>query len=395
MGEASGGVDLADSAFHVDPHRTWARLREAAPVHRCRAEDGSPAWVLTRYADIRDAHVDPRFTVDKRASAGGYAGFNLPPELDENLLNRDGDVHRRLRRLVAGAFTPRRIAALRTHIEAVANEHAEQLAAQPTADVVTDYAAMIPIKVIGGLLGVPPEQQGLFRSWVNGMFAHDPNQVRTAIAEIHAFLRGLIDTKRACPSDDLLSDLVTLRDDGDRLDEHELLSTTMLLMLAGYENPVHGIGNATAALLTHRDQWHALQDTPELLPAAVDELLRFGPPAALGIRRFAVQPVTLGGCTIKPGDTVLFGQMAAHRDPRQYDSPDLLDIKRNPSRGMAFGHGVHFCIGAALGHAEIELALAALLRHAPRMTLACDPADLQWRRSTRSRGLLSLPVTLN
>lgn len=384
-------VDLAEVARLRDPHPVWARLREQAPVHRCLAEAGGEAWLLTRYADVREAHLDPRLTIDNRFAAGGYRGFALPPELDANLLNRDGPAHHRLRRMVASAFAPRRVSALRERIQAVAEELVVGWGRD--ADLVADYAVPLPVTIICELLGVPPAQRDRFKVWTNGMFAQDQGEVRESVNQIRGFLVDLVRSKRRHPSEDLLSDLVSLRDGEDRLSEEELLSTAMILMLAAYESPVHAVATAAATVLAHPTQLRELRESPELLPAAVDELLRFDPPTALSIRRFAVEDAVLGGVEIKAGDTVLFGQAPAHRDPREFRDPGTFDIHRHPQH-LAFGRGAHFCLGSVLGRTEIEIALRVLLDRFPDLRLACDPEELPWRQSARSRGLTALPVRL-
>lgn len=384
-------VDLSDPALLAAPHQWWHHLRESAPVHRCHAEDGSDAWLITRYEHVRAAHLDPRLTVDKSASNGGYSGFSLPPELDANLLNRDGPAHQRLRSMVARAFTPRRVSALRARIDDLAQELVDSFPPDHVVDLVSDYAAPLPTTIIGDLLGVPRSTRDEFKTWTNGMFSRDRDEVRTSIQSIFAFLNSLIAHKKNSPADDLLSDLVTLRQEDDRLSDEELLSTAMLLMLAAYESPVHAIGNGLAALLTHPSQWRELRSHPDLIAQTVDEVLRFDPPNALAIRRFATEDLELAGCPISAGDTVLLGQTCAHRDPRRYTNPDTFDLHRQPQH-LAFGHGPHFCLGAALGRAEVEIALRTFVTRCPAATLMCTPEQLDWRPSARSRGLQQLPV---
>lgn len=383
-------TDLTDPDFLADPHASWAQLRESGPVHGVYAEDGSPAWLVTRYETVRERHLDSRLTVDKRASNGGYSGFSLPPELDENLLNRDGETHSRLRRLVSGAFTPRRVRSLRGRLDEIAHALIDDFDADHV-DLVSEYSVPLSATVIGHMLGVPESERAQFKTWTNGMFSRDREEVATSIRYIYTYLRELIDVKRTQPDDDLLSDLVALHDGADRLSRDELLSTAMLLMLAGYESPVHALGNGIVALLTHPQQWRELRERPELVPTAVEEILRFDPPNSLSIRRFATEDMEIEGCPVKAGDTVLYGKAAALRDPRQYDNPDTFDIHRQPQH-IAFGRGTHFCLGAPLGRAEVEIAITTLLTRCPDLTLSCPPEQLTWRQSARSHGLVCLPA---
>ncbi|GGN68928.1 cytochrome P450 hydroxylase [Streptomyces albiflavescens] len=376
-----------------DPYAVYARLRDTAPVHRVAGPDGSPAWLVTRYDDVREALANPLLSLDKRhALPGSYQGFALPPALDANLLNMDPPDHTRIRRLVGRAFTPRRIEQLRAPVRETAGRLLDALGPHGRTDLIASYAAPLPITVIGDLLGVPDEHRRDFRAWTDALVAPDPARpgaAKEAIVAMLGFFTGLLAAKRKKPADDLLSDLIAVRDADDRLTEDELMSLAFLILFAGYENTVQLIGNAVLGLLTHPGR----SVDPDQLPSAIEEFARFDGPALLAIRRFPTADVTIGGVAVPAGETVLLSLAAANRDPRRFPDPDRLDLGRDTSGHLALGHGIHYCLGAPLARLEMEIALSALLERLPDLALDGDPAELRWRPSLRARGLLALPVT--
>ncbi|MFE0381650.1 cytochrome P450 [Streptomyces inhibens] len=389
-----------------DPYAAYAALREAGPVHRIAGADGQPAWLVTRYDDVRRALADPRLSLDKRhATPGGYRGFSLPPALDANLLNMDPPDHTRVRRLVVKAFTPGRVNALREPVRRVADELLDAMAERGRADLIADYAGPLPITVICDLLGIPQDDRRDFLSWSDALITPDPSrpgQMKEAIGSMLEFYTGLIAAKRAQPGDDLLSDLIAVRDDagadegadegGDRLSEDELTSLAFLILLAGYENTVHLIGNAVLTLLDHPEQLRQLQRNPAELPAAVEEFLRYDGPAPLAIRRFPKEDLEIGGVRIPAGESVLLSIASANRDPGRFPEPDTMDPGRDLSGHLAMGHGIHYCLGAPLARMETVTALDALLARFPELRLDVPRGALRHRRALRARGLISLPV---
>ncbi|MGW4906179.1 cytochrome P450 family protein [Streptomyces sp. NPDC004270] len=380
----------------ADPYAGYARLREAGPVHRVAGTDGLPAWLVTRYEDVRQALADPRLSLDKvHAKPGGYRGLALPPALDANLLNMDPPDHTRVRRLVSQAFTPRRIALLREPVRRTADALLDAVEPLGRSDLIAGYAAPLPIAVICELLGVAEEDRLDFRTWTDALVIPDsarPERAKEAVKALLAFFARLLAGKRAEPADDLLSAMIAVRDEEDRLSEDELMSLTFLILFAGYENTVHLIGNATLALLLNPSQLAALRADPARIGAAVEELARYDGPAPLAIRRFPTEDVTIGGVTVPAGETVLLSLAAAHRDPRRFPEPDRLDIGRDATGHLALGHGIHYCLGAPLARLETEIALAALLERLPGLELDVPVGELRWRPSMRTRGLLGLPV---
>ncbi|MGW4759796.1 cytochrome P450 family protein [Streptomyces chartreusis] len=387
-------MDPADGLID-HPHDVYRRLRDTAPVHRIAGADGNPAWVVTRYQDVREALTDPRLSVDKRhAKEGNYRGLTLPPALDANLLNMEAPDHTRIRRLVVRAFTARRVEQLRAPIRETADRLLDALGPHGTTDLIASYAAPLPITVICDLLGVPDRHRRDFRVWTDTLVAPDPSRPQEAKASVVAmlgFFGELLADKREEPADDLLSDLIAVRDEGDRLSEDELMSLAFLILFAGYENTVQLIGNAVLALLRHPEQLDALRADPKRIAAAVEEFHRFEGPALLAIRRFPTEDMTIGGVRVPAGETVLLSLAAANRDPARFPDPDRLDLSRDTSGHLALGHGVHHCLGAPLARAETEIALTALLERFPELALA--DGEPRWRRSLRARGLLALPVS--
>ncbi|GGU72988.1 cytochrome P450 [Streptomyces albospinus] len=381
-----------ESSFH-DPYPTYARLRSEGPVHHIALPDGSPVWLVTREEDVRAGLTDARLSVNKAHSRNGYQGFSLPPALDANLLNIDPADHLRLRRLVSKGFTPRHTERLRARVVTAAHRLADELAELAHADLVKAFANPLPLVVIGDLLAVPEADRSTFSGWVGAMFAPDyPGHTADAIAHIHRYLVDLIATRRAHPSDDMLSSLIAARDDEDRLSENELVSLAFLILMTGSESAQHVISGGMLTLLRHPEQRDELRARPELMPQAVEELLRYAHPNQMAIRRFPTEPVDIAGTRIPPGDTVLLCLASAHRDPARYPDPDRFDIHREGTAQLALGHGIHYCLGAPLVRLEISTALTTLLHRFPRLRLAVPEDQLEWRASFRSHALRRLPV---
>lgn len=385
-----------DDAFVVDPYGTYRLLHQGGPVHQIILPGGASAWLVVGEPEVRAALNDPNLAIDRRFSSGGYSGFTLPPALDRNLLNMDPPDHTRLRRLVAHAFTPRRVERLGDPIKQEANRLLDDLSARSEADLIGDFAAPLALSVIGDLLGIPSSSRTVFRGWTNTLLAPDPRapeQARDAVRNMHHYLVDLVEDKRHNPADDLVSALIAVRDENDsQLTEDELVSLAFLLFWAGYENTVNLVGNGTVALLSSPEQWDRLRLTPRLIEPAIEELLRYAHPNQFAIRRFPISDVTIGGVRIKKGDTILLGIAAANRDPGRFSAPDTLDIVRPDNSHMTFGQGIHYCVGAPLARMEAQIAIAALTQHLPHLGLAVGIDQLHWRGSFRERGLWSLPV---
>ncbi|MCM2390826.1 cytochrome P450 family protein [Streptomyces albipurpureus] len=394
-------LDDRTSELLTDPYPVYDKLREAAPVHRIVGPDGLPVWIVTRYEDVREALADPRLSLDKRhATPGGYRGFRLPPALDANMLNMDPPDHTRIRRLVTKTFTARRIERLREPVRRIADELLDAMATRDRTDLVVSYAAPLPIHTICELLGVPREARRDFRDWTDALVLPDPARpqaAKEAVGSLIAYVSTLLEHKRAQPGDDLLSALIAVRDEpgadgSDRLSEDELTSLAFLILFVGYENTVQLIGTSVLTLFRNPRQFAELRENPSRIAAVVDEFMRYEGPALLGIRRFPIEDLTIGGVTVPAGETVMVSLASANRDPNRFPDPDQLDLDRDAQGHVALGHGLHYCLGAHLARLETEIALTALLERFPRLALDTEESALRWRPSIRTRGLLALPV---
>ncbi|MGQ0775436.1 MAG: cytochrome P450 family protein [Pseudonocardiales bacterium] len=381
-------------------HAAYAELAATGPVHHVLLPTGGPAWLITGYDEVRAVLHDPRL-IKSDPTRTALAGDRLSPEMfaaiSHHMLNRDPPDHTRLRRLVTAAFTRRRIDELAPRIQQITDELLDALADVAQADLIASFAYPLPITVICELLGIPVQRRTEFQTWsatlVTGTMA-DRGEFTAAATTMASYLRELIATKRADPADDLLSALVAVREGADRLRADELTSMVFLLLVAGHETTVNLIGNGVLALLTHPEQLALLRAQPHRLPAAVEELLRFDGPVQMATFRVTSEPVEIGGVTIPAGQIVIAGLLAANRDPAHLPDPDKLDLTREDTSHLAFGHGIHHCLGAPLARLEGRIALGTLLAHFPQLRLAVPPEQLIWRPGLLMNGLTALPVAL-
>ena len=387
--------------YFQDPLAHLARLRESRPVAPVIMPDAERVWLITRYEDVRAALADARLSADVRKFPSGYWAETDPVSavLREHMLNLDHPDHTRLRRLVTKAFNPRRIAELRPRITAITSALVGSMAGHDEADLIESFAFPLPVTVICELLGIPVADRGAFGAWSQAILssAVSPQEFRSARAAMYGYVTELLDAKRREPSDDLLSALIAARDDADstdRLAEGELIATLFLLLITGHEITVNLIGNGMLALLTHADQLARLREDPALIPAALDELVRFTGPLSHTTRRFTLEEMEIGGVTIPAWEWVLCVISSADRDPARFPDPDRLDLGRDTTGHLGFGHGIHHCLGMPLARLEGEIAFGALLARFPAMSLAVPPGELRWRQSSLIRGLETLPVRL-
>ncbi|GAB3425675.1 cytochrome P450 family protein [Flindersiella endophytica] len=402
-GPQSGPYEI-DESFLQDPHEVYDLLRAQAPAHKVRLPFGTEAWVVTRYDDARAALSDPRLSKDmSRAQEFWMRAYdNVSDEVAEtfdqslsaHMLNADPPDHTRLRRLVNKAFTARRVEALRPRIEEITESLLDAMAGQDEVDLLESFAFPLPITVICELLGVPIEDRSDFRKW-SALILSDTGDEVSASRQMAGYLRDLIARKRASGGDDLLHALLEASDDNDQLSEHELIAMVFLLLVAGHETTVNLIGNGVLALLRNPSQLELLRADPALLPGAVEEFLRYDGPINLATFRWTVEPVRLGDVEIPMGEFVLVSLLAANHDPGRFADPSKLDVTRPAGGHVAFGHGIHYCLGAPLARLEGEIAIGRLLERFPGLRLASEqPAGLRWRASTLIHGLEELPVKL-
>jgi cytochrome P450 len=400
-----------DDEFVQDPYAVYAKLGAKGSAHRVRMPPGvpvcagQPVWLITGYEAVRAALANPRLSTDLNRLDGLFArnepdsnrraGFS--PVIASHMLNSDPPDHTRMRKLVSKAFTSRAVERLRPEIERITAGLIEALADDDTVDLLDTFAFPLPIRVICLLLGVPVEEQENFKSWSKALVSGDsPEAAAIATTEVVEYLGELIERKRRVPADDVLADLVSAHDVDQRLTDVELVSTAYLLFVAGFETTLNALGNGMLHLLHDLDQWETLRQDRSLLPGAVEEFLRVESPLKHASFRCATQDLTIDGVEIPAGDFVLLSIASANRDPQRFDHPHALDVRRPTDGGqLAFGHGIHHCLGAPLARVELRVAFGALLDAFPAMRLAVDPEELRWRTSTIIRGLHSLPVRLN
>jgi cytochrome P450 len=405
--------DMMAPELVADPYREYGRLREQGPVLRASFMGAGLTWMVTRYEEVHTVLGDSRF-VNNPASVPGMRVPNPVEKLMEsyglseqdahymvqNILSTDPPDHSRLRKLVSRAFTVRRVGELRPRVEAITGNLLDELAAGPDpVDLTERFCYPLPITVICELVGIPEADRPDWREWGRSLVSMDPRRMGPALHEMVENVKALIDTRRSAPTDDLVSALIRAHDeDGDRLSDEELVTFVVTLVMAGHETTAHLIGNSIAALLAHPDQLAPLREHPELWPTAVHELVRWCGTALLTGLRYAAEDVRLGDVLIKAGESVSPVLVAANYDPRQYTDPDRLDVTRQPAgRGeghVGFGHGAHYCLGAALARQEAEVALHALFDRFPRVALAVPESELVWQPVPGSRRLEQLPVTL-
>ncbi|MGQ0718259.1 MAG: cytochrome P450 family protein [Pseudonocardiales bacterium] len=382
-------------------HGTYADFAATGPVHRIVLPTGEPAWLITGYDEARTALHDPRL-VKSEATMANIGRDLLPPPvfaaISHHMLNNNPPDHTRLRRLVTAAFTRRRVEQLAPRIQQITDELLDAIAGAEQVDLIDSFAYPMPLTVICELLGVPTDRRTEFRDWtsimVTGVLA-GPDTYLAATTAMVSYLRELIDAKRATPADDLLSALVAVRDGADRLTEDELTSMAFLLLVAGHETTVNLIGNGVLALLTHPEQLALLRAHPDRLPTAIEELLRYDGPLQVATFRLTTEPVDIGAVTIPAGEIVMSGLLAANRDPACTTQPDTLDVTRTDNPHLAFGHGIHHCLGAPLARMEGRIALGTLLDRFPRLRLAVPAEQLTWKPSILMNSLTALPVTMH
>ncbi|MBZ5489510.1 MAG: cytochrome P450 [Acidobacteriia bacterium] len=394
----SAAIDISSSLFKADPYPFYAQLRAEHPVFPVRLPDGQTAWLITRYDDALSALKDRRFSKDK-LNAGQKQPW-IPAyfkPLARNMLDLDDPDHARLRGLVHKAFTPKIVESMRQGIESLTEKLLD--AAQPCGrmDLVQDYALPLPTAIIAQMLGVPAGEQHKFHRWSSAIVSSQSSKWGTVWAIPHAiaflrFIRKLIRLRRNHPQSDLTSALAQAEEAGDKLNEDELFSMIFLLLIAGHETTVNLIANSALALLCHPDQMERLRCDPSLIEPAVEELLRFEGPVETSTERYALEDVLISGSTIPRGALVYVVLASANRDERQFENPDRLDITRQNNRHLAFGQGIHYCLGAPLARLETQIAINALLRRSPHLQLAVPVKEVRWKKGLVLRGLESLPV---
>ncbi|MER3460876.1 MAG: cytochrome P450 [candidate division GAL15 bacterium] len=395
--------DLLAPEVLRDPYTYFARLRQEAPVHW---NDRWGGWLVTRYEDVVRAFRDP-----ERLSSDRMAHFQreLTPHDRERLhvliqyfsrwlVFTDPPYHTRVRMLVNKAFTPTSVERLRPRVRQIVHDLLAAAARRRHMEFVREFAFHLPVIVISEYLGVPPEDREAVKEWsdeTSRIFfirADDPDRrerSQAGLIRLLEYFEPLIHDRRRNPRDDLISALVQAEERGDLLSHDELMATCTVLLFAGHETTTNLLANGLLALLRHRDQWEMLRQDPSLTRSATEELLRYDGPVKATFR-WARVDVELGGKTLRAGDRMLLVLASANRDPEKFPEPDRVDITRNPNPHVAFGHGIHVCLGAPLARVEAQEAFAALVQHFPHLRLARE--DLEYHPTIVSRALVELPV---
>ncbi|MET8870471.1 cytochrome P450 [Nocardia sp. NPDC004604] len=394
--------------FFRTPYAFYAELRAEGPVHAIELSSGVRAWLVVDLDAAREALRDPSIRKDPHTEASrrarglptGDTGVGaVNARLSYHLLNTDPPEHARLRRLVTPAFAPARIEALAPRVLAIADELLDRMAADGgRVDLLSEYAFPLPITVICELLGVPVADRAEFREW--SRIIVEPStateeEMRQATAAIADYFERLIARRRAEGlGEDLVSDLIAAKADGDRLTDDELTSMVFLILVAGHETTVNLIGNTVLTLLSDPARYRALHGNPEDVPALIEEMLRYDGPVNVATLRYTTAPITLGDIEIPADELVLVALGSANHDERRFNAAADFDPRRPASGHLAFGHGIHYCLGAGLARLEARIAITRLVERCPDLRLAADGGELRWRESILIRGLHDLPVEL-
>ncbi len=389
-----------------DPFPVFAQVRELGPVHAVTLADGHGAWLVVRYGEARAALNEPRLSKNMHAAlatGSGVVAEGLPgPDFARHMLTVDPPDHTRLRRLVSAAFSARRVEALRSRIQTITDDLLDDIARQgpdTRIDLVATFAFPLPFTVICELLGVPEGDRARLGEGFTKLLVPTSTPAEYAAAKeasdtVVAMLGALVEAKQSEPGDDLVSGLINAREGEECLDSQELLSTIFQLIVAGHDTTASLIGNGIVALFHNPAQLAQLRADPAGIPKAVEEFLRFDAPVPHSTFRYTAAPITLGGVAIPAGEQVIICLAAANRDADRYASSETLDLHRDEARHLAFGHGIHHCLGAPLARMEGHIAFASLLRRYPEISLAVPTADLHWGHGDGLvlRGLSELPV---
>jgi cytochrome P450 len=406
-------IDLNSPQLKADPYPIFAHMRSEDPVHWTEFTGNWPGWLITRHADVEYVLRDPRFVKDPRHAltqeqllqqfpilkqADQKQSFEQAASFNRHLLGTDPPDHTRLRSLLSLSFTPRLIEQWRGRIQTITNALVDAVQDKEELDLIAALAFPLPIMVITEMLGIPAEDHTAFRAWSSGLTEgsgslEDMRNRQVQVTEFRAYLRTLINAKRNRLADDLLSLLIRNEEDGDKLSEDELIATVYLLIIAGHETTVNLISNGALALMTHPEQMALLRAHPQMLKSAVEEFLRFHAPLMTTTPRWASEDIELGGKLIRQGDYVVTLLASANHDPATFHNPDVLDITRQSNPHLAFGKGIHYCLGAPLARLEGEIAIGTLLQRIPDLRLAVDPNELVWRPGALIMGVRTLPVT--
>ncbi len=387
---------LFSKEFTKNPYPAYAKMRKDEPVQKMRFPDGQLGWLITRYEDAVEIMKDPRVIKDVSKLFGG--NMDSGSVFMHNMLFSDPPDHKRLRGLVQKAFTPQMISGMRGRIQEITDELLDQAAKGTRMNLIDDFAFPLPIIVISEILGIPTEDRDKFRIWSNSLIegsnGEHAAEMFQHVNEFIQYLSEWFEKVRKNPGEDLISQLILAEDEGEKLTERELYGVVTLLIIAGHETTVNLIGNSILALLEHSDQFDLLKEHPDRIHQAIEETLRFNGPVEFSTSRWANEDMEFRGQMIKRGELIIISLNSANHDPEVFENPDLFDISREKSPHLAFGKGIHLCLGAPLARLEGEIAITSLMQRFPEMNLAVGKDELEWRPGMIVRGVKEIPLYL-
>lgn len=396
--------DLFSPDFKANPFPTFAQMRRDDPIYAHCSPSGGTIWYITRYNDVTAVLKDnDHFVKDSRHTLP--PGTAVPRKsslhrlINENMLFADPPDHTRLRALVNQAFTPRRVEQLAGRVQLIADDLLTAVAQKQTFDLIADFALPLPVRVIAELLGIPPQDQAQVADWSQAIISPSSKNLnysgrKKKVRAFISYLRGMFALRQQEPQDDLITALVQAEEAGERLNEAELSSMVALLLVTGHETTVNLLGNGTLALLQHPEQLTLLQEQPDLWKTAVEELLRYDGPVETSTTRWVRLDCNYKGHQMRRGDVVRVVLASANRDTAVFSQPNHLDITRQDNHHVAFGLGIHYCLGAPLARLEGQIGLQALFARFPNLQLATPVEKLEWRSGVLFRGLKELPVII-
>ena len=389
---------FGNAEYRVNPYADYARIRALTPIYPTTLPDGTPVLLVTRYADVVPALKDARLVknINNARTASWWSRLMQSVFSGSNMLRADPPDHTRLRKLASEAFKPKYIAQMRDSITTIANQLIDQVSDAGQMDLIRDFALPLPITVITQMLGVPSSDHAKFHEWSNAIIASGTLSSESTVAgrqvlPLVLYMRKLIAQRRKNLGDDLVSQLIVATHEGNKLSDAELISTTILLLIAGHETTVNLIGNGMLALMQHTTQYTWLQQHPDHIPVAIEEMLRYANPVQL-VNRYASVDMEIAGVPIARGAHLQLLLAAANHDAQWMPAADAFDVTRDEAKHMAFSQGIHYCLGAPLARLEGEVAVTTLLARLPQLHLAGSVADLTWRSAIELRGLKELPV---
>jgi len=395
-------------SFVQNPYPSFQYFREHSPIERTTMPNGEAAWMIFSYDMAMDALKEERFVRDAtkftteendEEMAQKAEASHLTSLFMQNMLNADPPDHRRLRSLAQKAFTPRMVANLQPTIETITNDLLDQLKGQETVDLIETFAFPLPTAVICHMLGLPFEDRDKFHKWSTAVTEsiHQPEQIQDNLSSMQEFANYIddwIDYRQQHLEDDLISGFIEAQEQGEQLTKEEIRSMIFLLIIAGHETTVNLIGNGVLALLQHPEQLDKLNKDRTLIYSAIEEMLRYDGPVEVASARWAIEDMTFYGQKISKGEMILIALDAASHDPEHFQDPETFDITRQYNKHLAFGKGIHHCLGAPLARLEGQVAIHALLERYPNLQLAVEPNALQWRPGLLLRGMEILPIKL-